>query len=82
MRKYVDGVCSDMTENEVKQTEQIQISEEIRLLKQQLSETDYIAIKFAEGQLSEAEYADVKTERQKRREKIRELSKIGGAVNV
>lgn len=39
-------------------------------LKYKLIETDYQAIKYAEGQLTEEEYAPIKTERQKWREEI------------
>ena len=37
---------------------------QIDLLKKKLSDTDYKAIKYAEGLISEEEYAPIKTERQ------------------
>ena len=42
-------------------------------LKAQLAETDYKAIKFAEGWISAEEYAPIKAERQEIRAKINEL---------
>lgn len=42
-------------------------------LKRLLSETDYQAIKYAEGWLSEEEYAPIKAQRQAYREEINEL---------
>lgn len=47
--------------------------EEIESLKQELSETDYKAIKYAEGWYSEEEYAPIKAQRQAKRERIGEL---------
>ncbi len=46
---------------------------EIETLKQQLADTDYQAIKYAEGQISEEEYAPIKEQRQAWRDKINEL---------
>lgn len=46
---------------------------EIESLKQKLAYTDYKAIKYAEGQLSEEEYTSIKAERQAWRNKINEL---------
>ena len=46
---------------------------EIAALKKQLASTDYKAIKFAEGFLSDDEYADIKAEREKWRERINSL---------
>ncbi len=42
-------------------------------LKQFLSQTDYQAIKYAEGQLSESEYAPMKAQRQAWRDEINQL---------
>lgn len=44
-------------------------------LKAQLQATDYKAIKYAEGFISEDEYAPIKAERQCIRDKINELEK-------
>lgn len=49
---------------------------EIAALKKQLSDTDYQAIKFAEGWLLEEEYAPIKAERQSWRDRINELELI------
>lgn len=51
----------------------ITAEQEIEILKQKLKDTDYKAIKYAEGQLSEEEYASTKAERQSWRERINEL---------
>lgn len=42
-------------------------------LKKYLKSTDYKAIKYAEGALTEEEYAPIKAAREKAREKIRQL---------
>lgn len=44
-------------------------------LKQLLSSTDYQAIKYAEGELSEKDYAPIKKQRREWREEINELEK-------
>lgn len=46
---------------------------EITQLKKALSDTDYKAIKYAEGQISEEKYASVKAERQGYRDRINYL---------
>jgi hypothetical protein len=51
---------------------------QINKLKQELSKTDYKAIKFAEGAISENEYYSTKIQRQSWRDEINELvSKYG-----
>ena len=55
---------------------------EMLLLKQFLAETDYKAIKFAEGEISQDEFSEAKIQRRKCREKINELEKIiNGGTN-
>lgn len=49
---------------------------EIETLKQQLADTDYQAIKYAEGQLTAEEYEPIKTQRQEWRDRINELEQI------
>jgi hypothetical protein len=49
---------------------------EITQLKKQLSDTDYKAIKFAEGQISEEDYASVRELRQGYRDRINELEAL------
>ena len=46
---------------------------QIEALKAQLSATDYKAIKYAEGWISEADYAETKAERQAIRDQINAL---------
>ena len=53
-----------------------QASAEIKTLKQLLSESDYKALKYAEGIISEEEYAPVKAQRQAWRDRINELENI------
>lgn len=48
---------------------------QIEILKHKLSLTDYKAIKYAEGWISEEEYAPIKAERQALREEINRLEK-------
>ena len=53
------------------------VEREISELKRKLSDTDYKAIKYAEGFLTEEEYKETKTQRQLWRDRINELeSKI------
>lgn len=49
---------------------------EIAALKAKLSTTDYQAIKYAEGVLSEEEYSDMKAQRQAWRVRINELEDV------
>lgn len=47
----------------------------ILALKDELQKTDYKAIKYSEGWLTDEEYAETKTERQRIREEINRLEK-------
>lgn len=67
--KYEDGKIV-----EYKNTERI-INGKIHELKFKLAETDYQAIKFAEGLITESDYAEVKAQRQAWRDEINELEK-------
>ena len=67
---YRKELCPIKTEED-KLKDQYRI--EITQLKKQLSDTDYKAIKFAEGQISESEYAEIKSERQGYRDRINYL---------
>ena len=49
---------------------------EIIELKKYLSDTDYKAIKFAEGELSESDYQEVKSQRHDARVRINELESL------
>lgn len=53
--------------------EKLAANREIAQLKAKLSETDYQAIKYAEGFISDEEYAPIKAQRQAWRERINEL---------
>lgn len=57
----------------VDNTSNLQKQERIAELKKQLADTDYQAIKFAEGQLTTEEYAEMKAQRQGWRDEINEL---------
>ena len=58
-----------------KELEEKAASREIAELKSRLAETDYKAIKYAEGFIVESEYAPIRAERQSWRERIGELEK-------
>ena len=77
MRYYENGkYVRDLTpeeESEINKITFIPIDQQIAELKQQLFSSDYKAIKYAEGWISEEEYAPIKAERQKIRDKINEL---------
>lgn len=53
-----------------------QYQSEIIELKKYLSDTDYKAIKFAEGELSESDYQEVKSQRHDARVRINELESL------
>lgn len=65
-----ERVTHEPTEEEV--AEQLRLAE-IDGLKALLMESDYKALKFAEGWLTAEEYAPIKAERQQWRERINEL---------
>ena len=82
MKKLLNGVLVDMTPSEIAEMEAARIAyesspeykaQQIEELKAQLSATDYKAIKFAEGWLTEEEYAPIRAERQVIRDKINAL---------
>ena len=52
---------------------EISIEEQIEILKQNLKDTDYKAIKYAEGLISEQDYAEIKAQRQAWRDEINRL---------
>lgn len=53
----------------------IEINTKIDILKGQLAETDYKALKFIDGEFTEEEYAPIREERKNYRIKINELEK-------
>ena len=56
--------------------EKMSAKREIAELKANLSATDYKAIKYAEGLISESDYAPIKEQRQAWRERINELEAV------
>ena len=70
---YVKELCPMKTEEDLLKD---QYRLEIQQLKKQLSDTDYKAIKYAEGQISESEYASVRELRQGYRDRINELEML------
>ena len=61
------------TVEEVKADETTEINRQIRELKKKLFDTDYKAIKYSEGWLTDEEYAEVKAQREEWRKCINEL---------
>ena len=53
-----------------------QYQSEIIELKKYLSDTDYKAIKFAEGEITESDYQEVKSQRHEARVRINELESL------
>ena len=70
---YRKELCPMKTEED-KLKDQYRI--EITQLKKQLSDTDYKAIKYAEGQISESEYSAIRELRQGYRDRINELEAL------
>ena len=72
---YVDGeyVYDPIVPEANELALRLEIMGEINLLKTQLAESDYKAIKYAEGWISETEYSEIKAERQAMRDRINEL---------
>ena len=67
---YLKDKCPHKTQEMIDRENAIQ---EINQLKKQLSDTDYKAIKFAEGQLTEEEYSPTRSQRASWRARINEL---------
>lgn len=56
-----------------KQADAMAIKQEVADLKQKLNDTDYMAIKYAEGWITAEDYAPTKAQRQAWRDRINEL---------
>jgi hypothetical protein len=71
----IDGIAREMTAEEIAEREAHQPTafQRIEMLKSELASTDYKAIKYAEGWLTEEEYAPIKAERQAIRDEINAL---------
>ena len=61
------------TDEEVNRDKAQAINREISELKRKLSDTDYKAIKYSEGWLTDEEYAEAKAQREQWRKRINEL---------
>ena len=70
---YVKELCPMKTEEDHLRD---QYRLEITQLKKALSDTDYKAIKYAEGQISESEYSAIRELRQGYRDRINELEAL------
>lgn len=55
---------------------QEEITSEINAFEILLSQTDYQALKYGEGQISEEDYAPIKAQRQEWRDRINELQRM------
>ena len=64
------------TDEEVNRDKAQAINKEISELKKKLSDTDYKAIKYSEGWLTDEEYAEAKAQREQWRKRINELEKM------
>lgn len=63
-----------------KKADAMAIKEEVADLKQKLTDTDYIAIKYAEGWITAEDYAPTKAQRQQWRDRINELQQEAETV--
>lgn len=73
MRINDNDIYRDMTAEEISAMPATSAAEQIALLKQNLLDTDYMAIKRTEGWITDDEYASVKAQRQAWRDEINEL---------
>lgn len=73
MKLNINGVTREMTTQEQAEMSHPSAPEQIAILKQQLADTDYKAIKYAEGLITAEDYAATKAQRQAWREQINAL---------
>ena len=73
MRINDNGIYRDMAVQELTQLPQPSAETQIESLKQQLANTDYKAIKYAEGLITAEDYAAAKAQRQAWRDDINKL---------
>lgn len=73
-----NGVKRQMTAEEIAEI-QPTAEQQIASLKQNLADTDYKAIKYAEGAISDEDYAETKALRQSWRDEINRLESEGQA---
>lgn len=79
MKININGITRDMTTQEQAEMSNPSAPEQIAILKQQLADTDYKAIKYAEGMISAEDYAETKAQRQAWRDEINILEGPGDA---
>lgn len=72
MKISENGIVREMTEEEIEKLLPV-AEDQIESLKQQLADSDYKALKYAEGWINEEEYAPIKAERQRIRDEINRL---------
>lgn len=72
MKISENGIVREMTEEEIEKLLPA-AEDQIESLKQQLADSDYKALKYAEGWINEEEYAPIKAERQRIRDEINRL---------
>lgn len=70
------SIIQNPEEDYLKYTKHAEYLSEISSLKEDLAMSDYKALKYAEGWISEEEYTDIKNERQNIRDRINELEKL------
>lgn len=72
---YDNGKVREMTAEEIAEIAAFELTptQRIEILKMELASTDYKAIKYAEGWLTEQEYAPIKASRQAIRDEINAL---------
>lgn len=73
MKININGITRDMTVEEQAAIVKPSAQEQIAVLKQRLADTDYEAIKYAEGMITAEDYAVTKSQRQAWREQINVL---------
>lgn len=73
MRILENGIYRDMTPEEIENLPKIPPECKIEELRHRLEETDYKAIKYAEGLISEEDYSETKALRQSWRDEINRL---------
>lgn len=72
-QEWNEHIASIMSQPKQYTSEQIQARNRIRELKRNLANTDYQAIKYAEGMISENDYQPIKAQRQAWRDEINRL---------
>lgn len=73
-----NGIVREMTPEEIAEMAAFEQNpaKRIEMLKMELASTDYKAIKYAEGWMTDEEYAPIKAERQAIRDEINALESL------